>query len=62
MPISGNWFENNEIISQCGNLFFITSKKAAIAYAKDMKTKYPTITFLLSEGTTWGEQKTIGEY
>ena len=63
MPVEGDWFENQEIIDKCGSLFpFITTEKNAITYAKKVKKLFPHITFQLSEGETWGNQKLVKEF
>lgn len=55
MPEQGNWVGNQKIISKCGSLFpFITTKSAAIKYAKNVKKEFPEITFGLYEGSTFG--------
>lgn len=63
MPSEGDWFDNQEIIGKCGSLFpYITTKKNAIAYAKSVKKQFPNITFALTEGETWGNQKLVEEF
>lgn len=63
MPIEGDWFDNQELIGKCGSLFpFITTEKDAIKYANGVKKLFPTITFQLTEGETWGNQKLVKEF
>lgn len=63
MPTEGDWFGNQDIINQCGSLFpFITTEKNAIKYAKAVKKQFPHITFELTEGETWGNQRLVKEF
>lgn len=63
MPNDGDWFNNQDIINKCGSLFpFITNEKNAIAYAKQVKKQFPNVSFVLTEGETWGNQTLVKEF
>ena len=63
MPNGGDWFGNQDVINQCGSLYpIITSEKNAIAYAKKVKKLFPNISFVLTEGETWGNQTLVKEF
>lgn len=52
-----------EVVEHCGSLFpFITTKSNAIKYVKDLKAKFPFITFDLMEGKTWGEMELVQSF
>lgn len=52
-----------EVVDKCGSLFpFITTKTNAIAYVKDLKKKFPYVSFNLLVGETWGNSKLVQSF
>lgn len=62
MPVEGDWMRK-EVIGKCGSLFpFAQNEKEAIKYASCVKKMFPDVTFQLTEGATWGEQRLVKEF
>lgn len=52
-----------ELVDMCGSLFpFITTKTAAIKYAKEVKKQFSFVIIGLFEGDNWGDQETVKEF
>ena len=57
--------EIEEIRDYCGALLVgrtPLTKSNAIAYAKSVKEKFPYVQFILTEGTTFGNQELVQEF
>lgn len=52
-----------ELAAHCGSLYpYITTKRDAIAYVKDLKAKYPFVVFDLMVGESWGTLELVKSF
>lgn len=52
-----------EVVGSCGSLYpYVTTKKAAIAFAKRLKGRFPYVRFDLMVGEAWGETRLVQSF
>ena len=67
LPIEGMvgdqyWWDCEDCKNACGSLYpIITTEKNAIKYAKSVKKRFPKVSFTLTKGDQWGNQKLVLE-